>query len=171
MGTALAILGWSIFGLAILLGLALDVVGLFGNVLIWCAVASAWFLSGQEYFSLTVVLILAGLVVLGEVLEMVSSAYGAKRYGGGKGAMLAALVGCLVGAVLGTAIPLPILGNLIGACVGGFVGAFSYEFLVQQRSRQDAMQVGVGATLGKLGGIFAKMIVGVVMVIIMAFTF
>ena len=47
----LAIVGWTLFSLAVLVGIALDLVGLFGNWVILGAVLIAWVVSAFERFT------------------------------------------------------------------------------------------------------------------------
>jgi uncharacterized protein YqgC (DUF456 family) len=96
--------------------------------------------------------------------------YGAKKFGGGKGSIIAALVGCLVGAVLGSPI-FPIVGTLLGACFGAFFCAALYEYLQQEKEVRAALWTGVGAALGKVGGVMAKLLCGVGMLAVAAATF
>lgn len=159
MSMVLPILGWTLFGLAILAGLALDLVGLFGNWVLLAAVAGAWAFTGFEHFSLWSVIGITVLALTGEGLETFASGYGAKRFGGGKGAMLSALAGCLIGAVIGTPW-FPIIGTLIGACLGAFLGAASYEYLLAEKAAHQALWTGLGAALGRVAGMLAKLVVG-----------
>lgn len=170
MTLVLSIIGWILFGLAILIGLALDLVGLFGNWIILGAVGTAAALSGFDHFGWWTLGILLVLAVLGEILETAASGLGAAKFGGNKGSIVASLVGCLAGAVLGTPI-FPIVGTLIGACLGAFLGAFLYEYLKREQELGDAMRVGAGAALGKVAGLFLKTFVGVAMLIVSALTF
>jgi uncharacterized protein YqgC (DUF456 family) len=163
----LALLGWTLFGLAVLAGLALDIVGLFGNWVILVAVVIAYIATGYTYFSLLTIGILLVLAVIGEVIEAVAASYGAKRFGGTKGTMIAALVGTIVGAIVGA--PIPIVGSLVAACIGAFIGAMAYEFVVVEKQMKDAVRSGFGAALGKVVGVFAKLLVGVIMAIIIVF--
>ena len=71
MALILAILGWTLFGAVVLAGLALDLVGLFGNWVILGAVGAAWAVTGFTHFGVWSLAALAGLAVLGEVIEMV----------------------------------------------------------------------------------------------------
>ncbi len=162
MAIALAVLGWTLFGLAILAGLILDLVGLFGNWIILAATAAAWALSGFAYFGAWTLAIMTGIAVLGEALEFLLSGYGAKRFGGDKGTMGAAIAGCLLGAVLGTPV-FPIVGSLAGACAGAFLGAALYDYLQRERHPADAMRAGFGAALGRVGGLLAKFCCGLAM--------
>lgn len=166
----LPILGWGSFGLAIVIGLALDMLGLFGNWIILGAVGIAWAATDFAHFTGWALGVMLVLAILGEVLEMGLAGYGAKKFGGGKGSIVAALVGCLVGAVVGSAI-FPIVGTLIGACFGAFLCAALYEYLQQEKEVRDALWTGVGAAIGKVGGLMAKLLCGLAMLALAAFTF
>ncbi len=168
MSLALEVFGWLMFSLALLVGLALDLLGLFGNWIILAAVILAYAFSGFEHFGIPSIIVLFFLAAAGEIIEALASAYGAKRFGGVKGTMVAALVGTIVGAIVGT--PVPIVGSLIGACAGAFIGAVSYEYVVRRREMGSSMKAGFGAAAGKIGGVFAKLFVGLVMIIIIFFT-
>ncbi len=167
--TAIAILVWTLFGLVVVCGLALDLVGLFGNWLILIAVMAVWLLPGFEHFGLWSVLALLGIAILGEILETVLAGYGARKFGGGKGASFAALVGCIVGAIVGTPW-FPIIGTLLGGCAGAFAFAALYEYIQMEKSADKAAWTGLGATLGKVGGLVAKFLCGLAMLLVAALT-
>lgn len=172
MDNALVATGWGLFGLAIIAGLGLDLVGLFGNWIILAAVALAWVATGFENFGIVGLGCMAGFAVLGEVLETALAGYGARKFGGSKGSMVAALVGCLLGAAFGTPlIPIPIVGTLIGACLGAFIGAALYEYIKLEKKAGEALWTGLGAAIGKVGGVFAKLFCGMAMLIIAYFTY
>ena len=170
MDMALTITGWTLFGVAVATGLVLDLVGLFGNWVILGAVAAAWALTRFAHFTVWTLVILALLALAGEAIEMLASSYGAKRFGGGKGAMVAALVGCLAGAVVGTPW-FPLVGTLLGACLGAFLAATAYEFVVVEKAASAALWTGLGAALGKVAGMFAKLLMGLAMLAAAAMTF
>jgi uncharacterized protein YqgC (DUF456 family) len=162
--TILVILGWMVFGLVIILALLLDLFGLFGNWLILGAIAAAWAISGFDYFEGYTIPILAGLAVLGEILETVAAGLGAAKFGGGKGAIAASVIGCILGGIVATfVIPIPLIGTLIGACGGAFLAATAYELTRREHGIEGSVRVGVGAALGKVGGLFAKTLTGFVM--------
>jgi len=161
----LAVIGWTAFGLAVLLGLALDMLGLFGNWIILLAVGAAAAITGFEHFGGWTLPVLLLLAALGEVVEAISAGAGTARFGGGKGAMLSAIAGTLVGAALGTPF-MPILGTILGACIGAFVFAGLYEVLVSRRRIEEAARAGFGAALGKIAGMFAKTLVGFAMLLV-----
>jgi len=171
MDNAVSAFGWGLFGLAIIVGLALDMVGLFGNWIILGAAAIAWFATGFEHFGPWGLVFMGGLAILGEILETALAGYGAKRFGGGKGSIVAAVVGCILGAIAGTATGVLIVGTLFGACFGAFLGASLYEYIKMEKRAGAAMWTGFGAAVGKVAGIFAKFFCGVAMLVIMIFTF
>jgi uncharacterized protein len=170
LDTALHIAGWTAFGFAILIGLALDLVGLFGNWIILGAVGIAWAASGFAYFGVWPLCGLLLLSILGEALEMVFAGVGARKFGGSKGSVMAALIGCLLGAALGSPL-FPLVGTLIGACIGAFAAAALYEYLMQEKTPGEALRTGFGAALGKVAGLFAKLFCGLLMLAIIALTF
>lgn len=170
LNVSLAVAGWTAFGLAIAVGLALDMVGLFGNWIILAAVAIAWLATGFEHFGPWALVIMAALAGLGELIEFAAAGYGAARFGASKGGIWTTLAGCIVGGILGTPL-FPVVGTVIGACVGAFVGAAAYEMLVAERGTSEAMWTGVGAALGKVGGLFGKLLAGFVMLVVAFFTF
>jgi uncharacterized protein YqgC (DUF456 family) len=168
--TILVVLGWIALGLTIIVGLVLDLLGLFGNWLIFAAFTIFWVVSGFTHFGWVGIGIMLALAVLGEILETAASGYGASKFGGSRGSIVAALVGCLSGAVLGTPI-FPIIGTLIGACLGAFAAAALYDYIKHERQVHEAAWVGVGAALGKVGGLFAKTFVGFTMLLTAVLTY
>ncbi len=170
MGMVLAITGWTFFGLAVVIGLLLDVVGLFGNWVILGAAGMAWAVTHFHHFSGWGLTFMTLVAVLGEILEFLVAGVGARKFGGSKGAMVAALAGCFAGAIAGTPW-FPILGTLLGACAGAFLAAAFYEYVKHEKAAGEALWTGLGAALGKVGGLLAKLVCGLVMLAIAAFTF
>ncbi len=170
MAFALSIIGWTFFGLGITVGLALDLVGLFGNWVILGTIAVAWAVTGFEHFGLWPMIFLLVLGVLGEVLEMLAAGYGASRFGGGRGAAISSLVGCIAGAIMGTPW-FPLLGTLAGAFLGAFSGAMLFELLIANKTPGASIRTGIGAALGRLGGMFAKLAVGLAMLCVAVFSY
>ncbi len=166
----LSILGWISFALIILVGLALDLLGLFGNWLILAAVAVAWLVTGFEHFGPLALVLMLGLAIVGELLETGAAGFGASRFGGSKGSIVAAVIGCLLGAAAGTAL-LPVIGTLAGACAGAFIAAALHEYLNVERTVSQSMWTGAGAAFGKVVGLFAKTLVGFVMLLVAALSY
>lgn len=170
MSIALSILGWVLFGLAVTAGLALNLVGLFGNWIILGTLAVTWAATGFEHFGAWILALLLMLAVLGEVIEMLAAGYGASKFGGGRGAALSSLVGCIAGAILGSPW-FPLIGTLAGAILGAFAGAVLFELLVEKKMASDAVRTGVGAALGRTGAVLAKVVIGLVMLAIALWTY
>lgn len=170
MGTLAAISGWTLFGLAVTIGLLLDVVGLFGNWIILGAVGIAWAATRFEHFGIWSLVLLTLVAVAGEILEFLVAGVGARKFGGSRGAMVAALAGCVAGAMVGTPW-FPIIGTLMGACAGAFLAAAFYEYVKHEKAPGEALWTGLGAALGKVGGLLAKLLCGLIMLAIAAFTF
>ncbi|HDP36243.1 MAG TPA: DUF456 domain-containing protein [Candidatus Hydrogenedentes bacterium] len=164
MSLALSIIGWTFFAFGIVAGLLLNLVGLFGNWVILGTVATAWIIMRFEHFGLWTLLLLAALATLGEILELLAAGYGAKRFGGGRGAAVAALAGCIIGGIAGTPW-FPLAGTLAGAVAGAFLGAILFEMLVSNKPVRASARTGVGAALGRVGGMFAKLMIGFAMLL------
>jgi uncharacterized protein YqgC (DUF456 family) len=101
--------------------------------------------------------VLIGLAVVGEIAELLSGQWGARRFGGSPRAAWGALIGGFAGLFVGT--PVPIVGSLVMSFVGTFVGAIVGEMSGRQRIAPE-MRVGLGAVLGRALGIAAKLAVG-----------
>lgn len=95
------------------------------------------------------------LALLAEIIEFVASAAGAKRAGGGRGAMVWAMMGGLVGGLAGGMI-IPIVGAIPGGVLGAGLGAVAAERTLSGRTWRESSRVGQGAAAGKLGAIVAK---------------
>lgn len=156
--------------MAVVAGLFLDLLGLFGNWVILGAVGAAWVATGFERFSVWTLFILAGLAILGEVLEFLGASVGAKKFGASRKATLPVLAGCILGAVLGTPV-FPILGSVVGACLGAFIAATVFEYVVAEKRPGAAAWTGLGAALGKVAGLLAKLAVGFAMLFVAALMF
>lgn len=121
---------------------------------------------GEFMFSWTVLYVAVGLAMLGEALEFMLGAAGARQAGGSKRGAALAIAGGIVGAILGTPFPIPIAGTLIGACIGAFVGSLVGD-LWARRPLLHSVEAGRGAAAGRLWGTIAKMAVGAVIVVIL----
>ena len=98
------------------------------------------------------------LAVIGEVLENLAGAAGARAGGGSRRSMWGGLIGGILGAIFGTPIiPIPILGTFIGAVIGAFAGAFLGEVTGPNPMRTtEAMKPAAGAATGRAAGTLIK---------------
>ena len=108
------------------------------------------------------------LICIGvEVAEAMASAWGVQRRGGSKAAGWAALGGGFAGMILGSFIPVPVIGNLIGMIAGSFGCAFLVEH-AKMKKTDHAAHVATGAVLARIGIIFLKVGVTLVMAFALA---
>lgn len=113
---------------------------------------------------------IAGLAIVGEVVEVGASAVGAKSGGASRRGMTGAIVGSLLGALVGTVVILiPVVGSLLGALLGAALGAIVGELSVGGKSLLETAKPAAGAVAGRLMGVVAKTAVAGAMLVIMAF--
>jgi uncharacterized protein len=156
-------LGIVLLSAAFLIGLALVALGLPGLwVMVLALLGYAW-ITGFHSVSVTLIAVVVGLAVLGEIVEAWVGFRLARRYGGSTRAGWGALVGGLIGAVVG--VPVPVLGSVIGGFVGAFAGAALFEYSLARRA-DVAVGAGWGAVLGRAAAAAAKMALGVVIAVL-----
>ncbi len=166
--TALEITGYALalvaFMLVCALGVVLTALQLPGTWLIVLATGLvAWWRWDQQTIGWYALAAVLGLAILGEVLEFIAGALGARTAGASKRAAAIAIVGGVIGAIAGTPlIPIPIVGTLVGAAIGAGLGSVLGD---KWAGRQwgEALKGGQGAAIGKLGGSVAKLTVAVLM--------
>lgn len=113
---------------------------------------------------------IGGLAVLGEVLEFVAGAAGAKKAGASRRAIGLSLVGAVAGSLLGATvgIPIPLVGPIVAALAGGGLGAFVGAWMGETwkgRLPAEKMAVSRMAMIGRVLGTVGKLAVGLVMVL------
>jgi uncharacterized protein YqgC (DUF456 family) len=151
-------------------------VGLPGNWLIaGCAALFAWLVSHDSGrgVSWKAVAVLAGLAILGEVVEFAAGATGAAKQGASKRSVALAMVGAVVGSILGilAGSPIPVLGSFVMALLGGAAGAFFGAYLGEAwkgRPHEARVAAGRGAFSGRIWGTVGKLAVGAIMLVIVA---
>jgi hypothetical protein len=169
---------WALLLLAaVLVGWATSFLTLPGNwiVLVLAAVFTLVFPEDATGTGLrwSMVGILLGLAVLGEIVEFAAGAVGAARQGASRRAVALALLGAIVGSIAGVAagLPIPLFGSAIAALLGGSVGAFIGAYageVWKGRTSDESMAAGTSAFIGRLLGTVGKVVVGVVMVVVLA---
>ncbi|MBQ3058881.1 MAG: DUF456 domain-containing protein [Desulfovibrio sp.] len=145
--------------------LLLNIFGLPANwivvalVAVWKALHPA-----AESMGLTFWVMLIGLALLGEALEMALQIVKAKRYGSSSAGTFAGMVGAIVGAIL--LAPLFFgLGALLGALGGAWLGCLLME-LLKGRPMREALDAAMGAMLGRFLGTVCKCGAGGAMVVL-----
>lgn len=119
-------------------------------VLAACAVVPS---QGQHY-PWWLWLILGVLCVAGFLADNVTTYLGCKKQGASTAAILCSLLGLFIGAFF-----FP-----IGLILGPFLGALGAEYLIAKRNLKEGAKVGLGATLGLLAGMLAKLAITGLMV-------
>jgi uncharacterized protein YqgC (DUF456 family) len=104
---------------------------------------------------------------VGELLEFMLSAAGAKRFGASGRGMIGSVVGGVLGAIGGTVV-LPIAGTIMGALIGTAAGAIAGETYGGEKSVREAARPAVGAVIGRVLGTLAKLPIAVIVWLILA---
>jgi uncharacterized protein YqgC (DUF456 family) len=138
---------WTLAVILVLIGIAgLVLPAVPGAPLIFAGLLLAAWADHFAYVGWPTLVVLGILAALTYVVDFAATAFGAKRFGASRRAIIGALIGALVGIFLG----------FVGVLVGPFVGAVIGE-LSAQRDLKAATRAGVGATIGLAVGIAAKM--------------
>lgn len=112
---------------------------------------------GGPYPSAWFWIIMLGLAIFGTLADNITTAMGARKFGGSKQAFWGSMIGLFVGAFF--IFP-------FGIIIGPFLGAFIAELHFQRKTAKDSAKSGLGATLGLLAGVLAKLIITGIMLAI-----
>lgn len=146
------VLTWALL-LAGLFGSLVPIPWLPGLPLVFAGVWLYGWATGFAHYGAWFLLLQAGLVVLGFVLDYVASAVGAKKFGGSRAGAWGAFAGGLLGLFF-----MP-----IGLIIGPFAGAVVGE-LIAGNDLNNAVRSGWGALAGMCGGVVAKVIIAFIMI-------
>ena len=133
-------------------GLGMTLFGLPGNIVIVLTAVAYGLFEDFAIFETPFLLGLGGIFLLGEAVEFVAGALGAKKAKASGRAMLAAFFGGLAGAVFGSVI-MPVAGTLAGAVAGAFGLSYLAELSKtgdKEKSARVARSVAVGLLVGTL---------------------
>ena len=157
-------LDWLYFGLLALLALAGVLVTALQFPGTWLIVVAAvvydW-INGWSKIGWEILAILVGLAVVGELLELATSAWAARRAGASPRAAWGAVIGGFVGMFVLT-LPLPVIGTIAGAVLGCFVGAVVAELTVRPDIAHTT-RVGVFSAAGRVLGLVGKLAIAFAM--------
>jgi len=146
----LAIVG-IFLSLAGVLGLALPVLP--GVPLLFVGLVCIAWAEDFVFVGTGTLVLLAVLAVLTYVVDFAAGAFGVRRFGASPRAMLGAILGAIIGLFFG----------FVGLVIGPFVGAGIGE-LSMGRNLRAAGRAGIGATIGLIIGIAAKLTLAFAMI-------
>jgi uncharacterized protein YqgC (DUF456 family) len=144
-----------LLSLACLLGVILTAVRLPGTWLIVLAGGLCGWLTQWQRVTVTILLVLVGVAVAGEAIELLGSMITAKKAGASRQAAWGGLLGGFLGMFL-FSIPVPIIGTIVGAILGCFCGALIGEYLARKKLDQST-KVGFLSAVGFVLGMAAKL--------------
>ncbi len=155
-----------IFVLLSLIGFAAIFFTTFGTLIILIGAFLYALLTGFTSLTVPGLLLVITLYLCGEVMEYLCVIIGAKKIGASNAAAAGAIAGGLAGALAG--ILLLGTGIVLSTFLGIFLGAFLVEYLVQ-RDLVRSLKAGAGGLLGRIGSIFAKVIIAAAMLAVVSF--
>lgn len=153
-----------VFIVAVVASMFSNFFGVPGNILIVISSFIYGLVTSFTDFTFAFVITLFLIVLLVEFLEYLLIVLTAKKYGASKWGITGSVIGGIGGAISGAFVT-PVIGAIIGSIVGVFLGATLLEFFKSYNLR-EALYSGVGAFLGKLGGLSIKMC-GAITILIM----
>jgi len=156
-----------VFAFALIASLFSNFFGVPGNLLIAVNSFIYGLITNYEEYSFTFVLTLFAIFLVVEFLEYLLIIVSAKKYGASKWGITGSIIGGIGGAISGAFVT-PVIGAIIGSIIGVFVGATLLEF-VKSYNLKKSLISGVGAFIGKIGGLSIKICGAVTMVIMIGY--
>lgn len=156
-GTALLVVG-----MTFLIGLIATLLPVIpGTLIIWIGIVvyKLWI---PETLSWTFVIVTGLLTLLAQLLDLVCSYYGAKRFGATWYGAVGALAGTIIGPIVFSV--LPAYGTIFGLIAGPIIGAVAGE-MIGGRSLKDGSKAGFGSIVGGAVSFVLKLIISFVMII------
>lgn len=153
--------GVTVGGLVLFLATVLGLPGIWGMVGIGALLA--WLADGDSFYHVAwiPVLVMAGVALLGELIEFAASAAGVGQMGGARRSAWLALAGSMIGAIAGlfVGLPVPVVGSLISSVLLGGAGAAAGAVIGERwkgRQWDASVRVGAAAAVGRLLGTVGK---------------
>ena len=154
-----------LFSVILLGSVIMTIVGLPGNFIIVLTGLAYGYYDHFEHIDYTVLAIVVGILIIGEVIEFGAGVIGAKQGKASKRSMVAAVIGTVIGGIWGTAI-LPLIGSILGALLGAFTFTALAEY-TKMKNVQQAKQVAMSVLKGQIVGMIFKTAAAVGMAIIL----
>jgi uncharacterized protein YqgC (DUF456 family) len=142
------------------------------NLLIFLGVPGSWIAlvsilifdiaTGFSTVGWVLLLVMAGIAVLGEIVESFLGLVYVAHKGATKWGVLGAFIGGLAGAIGGSVV-FPFIGSIVFGLIGAFAGAVLFEY-VYYKSLERALQTGFFAFIGKISAMLVKFALGLVII-------
>jgi len=116
-------------------------------------------IDSPQTFPWWVLILAVFFALLGELIEFIASALGAKTGGGSRRGMIGSLIGAFIGGIVGTFvfIFIPLLGSILGASIGAAIGAVAGELRDPDKRLRDMIRPASGAAIGRFLGTVGKL--------------
>jgi uncharacterized protein YqgC (DUF456 family) len=102
------------------------------------------------------------LAAIGELLEFLAGAMGARTAGSSRRGAIGALIGGVAGAIAGAPFGL-VIGSLLGAVLGTFIGAIIGEISGREpMTMRQSLKPATGATIGRILGTLSKVPIAII---------
>ncbi|MGH7886089.1 MAG: DUF456 family protein [Thermodesulfobacteriota bacterium] len=123
----------------------------------------AWY-DGFQQITVKIIIVLAVIAILAEITDFVIGIAGAKKYKSSSRAIIFSIIFGVIGGILLSPLFFG-FGALLGALSGAYIGALIVE-LLSGKNMQESLKSAWGVFLGKLGGVFSKVAMGLIMIFI-----
>ncbi len=139
------------------LGAVLPYPGCFVTLLGCCTLI---YIGGEPYPEWWFWAIQIFLATFGTLVDNLTTAMGARKFGGSKAAFWFAMLGLIIGAFF--IFP-------FGVVLGPFIGALIAELTIAQKDVKEATKAGFGAAIGLMFGVAGKIIISTIMIALCLF--
>ena len=131
----------------------------------WLMIATtclfAWWAWDERVFSISTLVFVTVLAIIGEIIEFFAGMGGARKAGSTWKAAFGAIAGTIIGGIVGTfTIPIPLIGTLLGACIGAGLATLIIE-INTGKDFDHSFRTGVGAGIGVFIGTGSKILIGI----------
>ena len=159
---------YSLTALLCFVGFVLSCLSLSGTWVVFGATLLVAWKRWPDFPGIGTLVVFLLICIIVEIVEAFAGAWGVQKRGGSKAAGWAALGGGLLGMLIGTiVIPIPVVGSLAGMIAGSFGCAFLVEH-AKMKQADHAAHVAAGAVLARVGVIFLKVGMTLLMSLILA---
>jgi len=136
--------------------------GLGGNFIILALALIHGLATGFDPVTWEFLLVLLGMVLLGEFIEFVVGTFYVAKKGASKAGVIGAFTGGLFFASVGNQV-FPVVGAVAGSFLGAFSGAVAGEYW-REKNLEPSLRIGAHAFIGRMAAILIKHFIAIVMI-------